>query len=70
MIYRFIKDVSTRWYVDIVASSKDEAIEKLSDAEWEQEPDDEVSYHRIEEYANAMALEECDVLSEDEDTEF
>lgn len=70
MIYRFIKDVSTRWYVDIKASSKEKAIEMLSDAEWEQEPDDMVSYHRIEEYKNQTALDECDVLSEDEETEF
>ena len=69
MFYKFISDKSTRWTCCVEADSLEEALEKSKDAEWEDEPDVEEVYHRIEIAESEEAYEEGD-YEEDEETTF
>ena len=70
MYYKFISDMSIRRYCCVKARSLEEAIEKAhNDADWEQEPDEFPTYHRIEIANNEKEYEKGN-YTEDEETEF
>lgn len=71
MYFRFISDKSVRWYCELEAKSLKDALKavKSGNVQWEREPDEFDSYHRIEIAKDEQAMMDGD-YEEDENTRF